>query len=68
VLWIGTHVEGLYRLEGGKLTHYSGSNGLSTNSVFQILEDAQGYFWLSSHTGIHRVKKQVLNAVAAGQQ
>lgn len=68
VLWIGTHVKGLYRLDRGKLTHYQESNGLSTNSVFQILEDDSGYFWFSSHTGIHRAKKQDLNAVAAGQQ
>jgi signal transduction histidine kinase/ligand-binding sensor domain-containing protein len=68
VLWIGTHSEGLYRLEGERLTHYTDANGLSTHSVFQILEDEKGYFWLSSHTGIHRVKKHDLNAVAAGQQ
>src|SRR5207248_3612717 len=68
VLWIGTYGVGLYRLERGKLTHYTDSNGLSTNSVFQILEDDRGFFWLSGRTGIHRVKKQELNAFASGQR
>lgn len=68
VLWIGTYGVGLYRIERGKVTHYTDSNGLSTNSVFQILEDGKGYFWLSSPTGIHRVKKEDLNALAAGQR
>jgi len=68
VLWIGTFGQGLYRLERGRLTRYTDSNGLSTNSVFQILEDDKGYFWLGSHAGIHRVKKEDLNAFASGQR
>jgi signal transduction histidine kinase/ligand-binding sensor domain-containing protein len=68
VLWIGTYSLGLYRLESGKLTHFMDSNGLSTNSVFQILEDDKGYLWLSGRSGIHRVKKQELNAFSAGEQ
>ncbi|MBI4903945.1 MAG: hypothetical protein HY820_09940 [Acidobacteria bacterium] len=68
VLWIGTKGQGLYRLEAGRLTHYTGANGLSTNGAYQILEDGKGYLWLSSHTGLHRVKKQDLNAFAAGRQ
>jgi signal transduction histidine kinase/ligand-binding sensor domain-containing protein len=68
VLWIGTHGVGLYRLEREKLTHYTGSSGLSTNNVFQILEDGKGYFWLSSYNGLHRVKKEDLNAFAAGRR
>lgn len=67
VLWIGTYSEGLYRLQQGKLTHITESNGLSSNSIFQILEDSRGYLWLSSHTGLHRVKKQDLNAFASGK-
>jgi signal transduction histidine kinase len=68
VLWIGTYSVGLYRLARGKLTHYTDSNGLSTSSVFQILEDDEGYLWLSGRSGIHRVKKQELNAFASGQR
>jgi signal transduction histidine kinase len=68
VLWIGTNSVGLFRLEREKLTHYTDSNGLSTNSVFQILEDGNGYLWLSGRAGIHRVKKQELDAFAAGRQ
>jgi signal transduction histidine kinase len=68
VLWIGTHGVGLFRFERGELTHYTDANGLSTNGVFQILEDDKGYFWLSGRSGIHRVKKEELDAFAAGPQ
>jgi ligand-binding sensor domain-containing protein len=68
VLWIGTYAEGLYRLEGGKLTHFTASDGLTTDSILQILEDGKGYLWLSSPTGIHRLKKADLNSFAAGQK
>jgi signal transduction histidine kinase len=35
--------------------------------VFQTLEDARGYFWISSNQGIYRVQKQQLNDFARGK-
>ena len=68
VLWIGTYGVGLYRFEPGKLTHYTDSNALSSNNVYQILEDDRGFFWLSGPTGIQRVRKEDLNAFSAGRR
>ncbi|MBS1829997.1 MAG: hypothetical protein JST93_32155 [Acidobacteria bacterium] len=66
VLWIATASYGLYRLENANISHFTESNGLGSSSIFQILEDAGQYFWLSSHAAIHRVRKADLNALAAG--
>ena len=67
VLWIGTYDTGLARLEGETFTRYTEKDGLFNNGVFQILEDDQGFLWLSSHLGIYRVKKQDLNDFSAGR-
>jgi signal transduction histidine kinase/ligand-binding sensor domain-containing protein len=67
VLWIGTYDTGLNRLEQGKLTRYTSANGLYNNGVFEILEDDNGFFWISCHLGIYRVSKRALNDFAAGR-
>jgi len=35
-------------------THYSTSNGLVSNSVFNILQDQQGYIWMATVDGLQR--------------
>jgi signal transduction histidine kinase/ligand-binding sensor domain-containing protein len=67
ILWIGTYDGGLLRYQNGAFTAYSKTDGLFDNGVFQILEDAQGYFWISCSRGVYRVNKRELNAFAAGQ-
>jgi signal transduction histidine kinase/ligand-binding sensor domain-containing protein len=66
ILWIGTYDGGLLRYENGKFTSYSTTEGLFDNGAFQILEDAQGYFWISCSRGVYRVSKGELNAFAHG--
>lgn len=67
ILWIGTYDGGLVRYENDKFTSYSVKDGLFDNGAFQILEDAQGYFWISCSRGVYRVSKHDLNAFAAGE-
>ena len=67
VLWIGTYDTGLARLDRETFTRYTEKDGLFNNGVFQILEDEQGFLWLSSHLGIYRIKKQDLNDFSAGR-
>ena len=68
VLWIGTYDNGLGRLKDGQWTRYSVRDGLFSNGVFQILEDAHGNLWMSSNWGIYRVRKQDLNEFAANKR
>jgi signal transduction histidine kinase/ligand-binding sensor domain-containing protein len=67
VLWVGTYDTGLARLDGETFTRYTEKDGLFDNGVFQILEDQQGFLWLSSHLGLYRIKKQDLNDFSAGR-
>lgn len=61
-LWIGTYSGGLNKLDqiiddtsrSYKFVHYTEDQGLSNNTVFGILEDDQGYLWLSTNFGLSR--------------
>lgn len=66
-MWIGTYDGGLNRFKGGRFTSYTTKEGMFSNGVFAILEDAHGTFWMSSNQGIYRVRKQQLNDFAEGR-
>lgn len=56
VMWIGTFGRGLdkYDPETGRFTHYRVGEGLPNNIVYGIIQDQQGYLWLSTNLGISR--------------
>lgn len=68
VLWIGTYDGGVGRLKDGRFTRYTVREGLFNDGAFQILEDSQGYLWMSSNRGIYRVSKRELNELAMGKR
>jgi signal transduction histidine kinase/ligand-binding sensor domain-containing protein len=68
VLWIGTYDSGMTRFKDGKFNNYNTGNGLFNDGAFQILEDDQRNFWLSSNQGIYRVRKDELNELAEGKR
>jgi hypothetical protein len=51
-LWIGTAGDGLYRLHGGKVSHYRAGDGLSNNTVHGLFEDREGTLWVLTAQGI----------------
>ena len=55
--WIGTQGGGLllFNRETGTFKRFDESNGMQSNIVLRILEDGQGYLWLSSFTGLVRM-------------
>lgn len=65
--WIGTDPGGLGRMtdqRASKLAphqwryhRYTTREGLFTDSILEILEDEEGYLWMSSYVGIFRVQK-----------
>lgn len=61
-VWIGTNGAGLLRARGAKVVAFTARNGLPDDVVHQILDDGQGYLWLSSNHGVSRVKRAALNA------
>lgn len=66
-LWIGTYDGGVARFKEGKFTRYDVRIGLYNDGAFQILEDDNNHFWISSNRGIYRVSKVELNAFADGK-
>ncbi|WP_281558109.1 two-component regulator propeller domain-containing protein [Thalassomonas sp. RHCl1] len=55
-LWLGTHGNGLkhFDRQTGKFTSYRVKDGLANNVVTGILQDDQGYLWLSTENGLSR--------------
>ena len=56
ILWIGTWGGGLVRFDrhSGEFTAYTRRHGLPSNSIYGLLEDDRGNFWMSSNNGICR--------------
>ena len=56
ILWIATAGGGLnrYHPESDLFTSYTEKNGLPSNVVYGILEDENGYLWLTTNFGLSR--------------
>ncbi|UCH15618.1 MAG: hypothetical protein JSV22_06550, partial [Bacteroidales bacterium] len=63
-LWIGTYAGGLNKLKhdsikqgdsiSGQFIYYSDEDGLSGNTIYGILEDDDGYLWISTNQGLSK--------------
>jgi signal transduction histidine kinase/ligand-binding sensor domain-containing protein/DNA-binding response OmpR family regulator len=55
-LWLGTGGGGLikYNIESGAITRYSVDQGLANNTVYGILYDGDGSFWMSTNRGLSK--------------
>ena len=52
-LWFGTRDDGLYRFRAGEpMAHYTTEQGLVSNSVYSILRDTSGRFWIGGANGV----------------
>lgn len=63
-LWFGTRTGGLYRWRSGKLTHYTTAQGLASNSIYELLQDGKGNFWISGPNGISVIDRRELDLIA----
>ncbi len=63
-LWIGTYAGGLNKLKSNnsdtaknlsvQFTYYTDEDGLSGNTIYGILEDDNGYLWISTNQGLSK--------------
>lgn len=70
VLWISTQGKGLIRFQTGQpdsFTSYTTAQGMGSDNLGSIQEDPQGYFWITSNSGILRENIKELNRMAAGE-
>ena len=60
VLWLGTFGQGFVRFDpkDGDARIYRETDGLPSNVVYGILEDEQGFLWLSTNYGLSRFDPQ----------
>lgn len=54
-MWIGTKLDGLYCLDGGKVLHFlhdaKNKWSLSCNDVYDIFQDKMGRIWIATYEG-----------------
>ena len=67
VLWIATAYGGLCRWHQGSSFTFTKRDGLPSNSLGYLLEDADGHLWLGSNAGLLRIAKAALNDYAQGR-
>jgi signal transduction histidine kinase/ligand-binding sensor domain-containing protein/DNA-binding response OmpR family regulator len=67
-MWLGTAGGGLNRLRDGAITPYTTRIGLFDDKVHHILADADGLLWMSSNRGVFHVRRDELEAYAAGKR
>jgi signal transduction histidine kinase len=57
-MWIGTVAQGMFRLDhldhGGSVRNFSMANGMRSNGIRQILQDAGGVIWAATGSGLTR--------------
>lgn len=51
-LWIATEGAGIYRVHDGKVDHFRGVDGLSSDSASSFFEDREGNLWVATPDGI----------------
>jgi len=66
-LWIGSAADGLFRRRNGRYEAFGVEQGLGDRLVAVMIEDAQGDLWIGTTRGISRLKRDRIEAVAAGR-
>lgn len=56
IIWLGTDSEGLFRWDRkeNRLEHFTRNDGLPSNVVYGVLQDSQGFLWMSTNYGLAR--------------
>lgn len=55
ILWIGTSGHGLGRFHKEEFRYLTKTDGLSSNNVFSIFEDAEGSIWVGTQEGLSQL-------------
>jgi ligand-binding sensor domain-containing protein/signal transduction histidine kinase len=67
IVWAGTGRGGLNRIKDNTVTKFTVSEGIPDQIIYQILEDSEHNFWMSSNVGVFSVNKNDLNLFAEGK-
>jgi ligand-binding sensor domain-containing protein len=53
-LWVGSFIEGLFRLRRGLFTTYTPEDGMADYYVSAVMQDHRGRMWLGTRSGLNR--------------
>ncbi len=51
-LWVATYGNGIYRIHGQTVEHFSRADGLSSDAVFDLYEGTDGVIWAATPDGV----------------
>lgn len=69
--WIGTMLNGLYHydMKSGRLSRYTKDvNGLSSNHIYAIEKDEEGFLWISTEDGLNKFSPQTGQVISYDKQ
>ena len=66
-LWLGSENEGLLRWRNGSLARIAAAAGLVGSSIQSIIQDQQGFFWITSNRGVLHARRNDLEELARGK-
>jgi ligand-binding sensor domain-containing protein len=66
--WLGTFGDGLFRFRDGRLAGVTSRQGLFSDTIYGITEDASQSLWMSSNKGIFQLGKRELDDVIDGRR
>lgn len=61
--WFGSNGEGVFRYDGKSILNFTTKNGLSSDSVRQILEDESGNMYFSTMNGINKFDGKIFTTL-----
>jgi diguanylate cyclase (GGDEF)-like protein len=56
-LWLGTENDGLLRVKGTRVDHFSTRNGLPEGRITALFEDREHSIWVGANGGLFRLRK-----------
>lgn len=68
VIWLATYTKGLFLYKDGKVTNFPVDKNKYLLSSHCIIEDNQGFFWISTNRGLFRMSKKSLMEYASGNR
>src|SRR5262249_3747769 len=60
-IWVGTLGSGLARSNGRRFTVLTKKNGLASNTIYSLGEDAEGNLWVGTNAGLNRLRDGVVD-------
>ncbi len=55
IVWLGSFGNGIFSFDGKKFTQYTTEDGISSNQIYSLIFDNEGYLWAGHLKGLDRI-------------